>query len=42
MLGALDGGIARFTSTLDGKDRLVAGHTVAHYPLIVTVEQYRR
>ena len=36
MLGALDGGIARFTSTLDNKERLVAGHTVAHYPLIVT------
>jgi diguanylate cyclase (GGDEF)-like protein len=36
MLVALDGGIARFTSTLDGKDRLVAGHSVAHYPLIVT------
>jgi diguanylate cyclase (GGDEF)-like protein len=36
MLGAVDHGIARLTSLLDGKDRLVAGHTVAHYPLIIT------
>jgi diguanylate cyclase (GGDEF)-like protein len=37
MLGALNRGIAKFTSVIDGKDRLVAAHTVARYPLIVTV-----
>ncbi|HEY2616033.1 MAG TPA: EAL domain-containing protein [Acetobacteraceae bacterium] len=37
MLGALDHGIARLTSMFDGKDRLVAGHSVAHYPLIIAV-----
>jgi diguanylate cyclase (GGDEF)-like protein len=36
MLGAVDNGIARLTSTLDGKDRLAAGHTVEHYPLLIT------
>ncbi len=37
MHGALDHGIARLTSMFDGKDRLVAGHTVSHYPLIISV-----
>jgi diguanylate cyclase (GGDEF)-like protein len=37
MLDVLDHDIARMTSNIDGKDRLVAGHSVAHYPLIVTV-----
>ena len=37
MLGALDHGITRLTSVMDGKDRLVAGHDVAHYPLIISV-----
>jgi diguanylate cyclase (GGDEF)-like protein len=37
MLSALDHGIARLTSMLDGKDRLVAGHSVAQYPLIISV-----
>ena len=37
MIGALDRGVARVTSAMDGKDRLVAAHSVAHYPLIVTV-----
>ena len=37
MLGALDHGAVRFTSALDGADRIVAARSVAHYPLIVTV-----
>jgi diguanylate cyclase (GGDEF)-like protein len=37
MLGVVDHGVARLTSAFDGKDRLVAGHTVEHYPLIITV-----
>ena len=34
---SLDHGVARITSTMDGKDRLIAGHSVAHYPLMITV-----
>ena len=34
---SLDHGVARITSAIDGKDRLVAGHSVAHYPLMITV-----
>ncbi len=37
MLGTLDHDAARLTSMLDGKDRLVAAHTVGHYPLIISV-----
>jgi diguanylate cyclase (GGDEF)-like protein len=37
MLGVVDHGIARLTSELDGEDRLVAGHTVAHYPAVISV-----
>ena len=33
----LDHGVARITSTMDGRDRLIAGHSVAHYPLLITV-----
>ena len=34
---SLDHGVARITSAIDGKDRLIAGHSVAHYPLMITV-----
>ena len=34
---SLDHGVARITSTMDGKDRLIAGHSVTHYPLLITV-----
>jgi len=30
-------GTVRLTSIVDGKERLVAGHTIARYPLVVTV-----
>ena len=34
---ALDHGVVRITSTIDGMDRMIAGHSVAHYPLMITV-----
>jgi diguanylate cyclase (GGDEF)-like protein len=34
---SLDHGVARITSAIDGKDRMIAGHSVAHYPLMITV-----
>jgi diguanylate cyclase (GGDEF)-like protein len=34
---SLDHGVARITSTIDGKDRMIAGHSVAHYPMMITV-----
>ena len=34
---ALDHGVVRLTSTIDGKDRMIAAHSVAHYPLMITV-----
>jgi diguanylate cyclase (GGDEF)-like protein len=37
MRASLDHGVARITSMIDGKDRLVAGHSVAHYPLLISV-----
>ena len=37
MLGALNGGVSRFISVLDGKDRLVVPHTFQHFPLLIAV-----
>ena len=37
MLGALDGGVSQFKSTLDGQDRLVVPHTFSHFPLLIAV-----
>jgi diguanylate cyclase (GGDEF)-like protein len=37
VIETLDHGAAQFNSVLDGRQRLVAGHRVAHYPLIITV-----
>ncbi len=34
---AADGGVVRLTSTLDGQDRLVASHNLAHFPLLIAV-----
>jgi diguanylate cyclase (GGDEF)-like protein len=35
-INALDGGVIRRPSLIDGADRLIAPHSVAHYPLVVT------
>jgi diguanylate cyclase (GGDEF)-like protein/PAS domain S-box-containing protein len=37
VLASLDGGVIRQTSVLDGKDRLVVPHSMAHFPLIIAV-----
>ena len=37
LLKALDHGVIRMTSLLDGKDRLIVPHGMAHFPLIITV-----
>jgi diguanylate cyclase (GGDEF)-like protein len=34
---SLDHGVTRITSTIDGKDRMIASHFVAHYPMIIAV-----
>jgi diguanylate cyclase (GGDEF)-like protein len=36
-LGDSDSGTARFIGTMEGKDRLLAAHRLAHYPLFVSV-----
>src|SRR5215216_4149888 len=37
VLSHADHGAARITSIVDGKERLVAGHRLAHYPVVVGV-----
>jgi len=37
LLGALDNGLVRQSSILDGKDRLIVPHALAHFPMIVAV-----
>ena len=37
LLASLDGGVVRQTSILDGKDRLIVPHSMAHFPLIIAV-----
>lgn len=37
IVGSLDGGVVRQTSILDGEDRLIVPHTIAHFPLFVAV-----
>ena len=39
LLDTQDGGTLRLTSMMDGKYRLIAVHSVAHYPLIITVTE---
>ena len=36
-LGDRDGGTARFIGEMEGKDRLLAAHRLAHYPLFISV-----
>ncbi len=39
LLGALDNGLVRQTSILDGSDRLIVPRELAHFPLIVAVSE---
>ena len=37
LLASLDGGVVQQTSVIDGKDRLIVPHSMAHFPLIIAV-----
>jgi diguanylate cyclase (GGDEF)-like protein/PAS domain S-box-containing protein len=37
VLSHVDHGVVRLTSPIDGEERLIAGHALAHYPVVVAV-----